>query len=176
MLARALYKGGDFLVLDEPTSALDPLAEEALYEEYYRFTKDQTAVFISHRLSSTQFCDRVIFLKEGRIVQSGTTLLEEQPKAMSQARAFLIESSLIISLARMFFSIRFITAIPAFFASCILLWSTAGIVPFPGRAIPTASQRQFMLLAVYIPEHDPQVGQVLFSNSSRSSAVMVPAA
>ncbi|MGM9974216.1 MAG: ABC transporter ATP-binding protein [Clostridiaceae bacterium] len=72
MLARALYKGGDFLVLDEPTSALDPLAEEALYEEYYRFTKDQTAVFISHRLSSTQFCDRVIFLKEGRIVQSGT--------------------------------------------------------------------------------------------------------
>ena len=55
MLARALYKGGDFLVLDEPTSALDPLAEEALYEEYYRFTKNQTAVFISHRLSSTQF-------------------------------------------------------------------------------------------------------------------------
>ena len=72
MLARALYKGGDFLVLDEPTSALDPLAEEALYEEYYRFTKNQRAVFISHRLSSTQFCDRVIFLKEGRIVQSGT--------------------------------------------------------------------------------------------------------
>ncbi|MDO5016029.1 MAG: ABC transporter ATP-binding protein [Eubacteriales bacterium] len=72
MLARALYKSGDLLILDEPTSALDPLAEAAMYQEYLRFTQDKTAIFISHRLSSTQFCDRVLFLENGRIVQSGT--------------------------------------------------------------------------------------------------------
>ncbi len=72
MLARALYKGGDILILDEPTAALDPLAEAALYERYHELAENQTAVFISHRLSSTQFCDRVVFLKEGEIVETGT--------------------------------------------------------------------------------------------------------
>lgn len=79
MLARALYKGGDLLVLDEPTSALDPLAEAAMYEEYLSFAKGKTAIFISHRLSSTRFCDRVLFMQDGRLVQDGTheSLLRE---------------------------------------------------------------------------------------------------
>lgn len=72
MLARALYKGGNLLILDEPTSALDPLAEAELYRDYHRFTTNKTAIFISHRLSSTQFCDRVLFLQEGRLVQDGS--------------------------------------------------------------------------------------------------------
>ena len=72
MLARALYKGGDLLILDEPTAALDPLAEANIYETYYELSKNQTAVFISHRLSSTQFCDRVVFLEGGKIAEMGT--------------------------------------------------------------------------------------------------------
>ena len=58
----------------------------------------------------------------------------------------------------------------------ILSEYTAGIVPLPLRPIPRASVKQFILLAVYIPEHEPHVGQALFSNSSTSSRVIVPAA
>lgn len=72
VLARALYKGGNLLILDEPTSALDPLAEAALYREYLTFTQGKTSVFISHRLSSTQFCDRIVFLADGVIKETGT--------------------------------------------------------------------------------------------------------
>ena len=64
---------------------------------------------------------------------------------------------------------------PARFASCILPACTAGMVPLPGSAMPKDSQRQFMLLAVYIPEHEPQPGQVLFSNSQSFSSSMSPA-
>ena len=71
VLARALYKGGHLLLLDEPTSALDPLAEAALYKEYLNFTENTTSVFISHRLSSTQFCDRIVFLEDGAIKEIG---------------------------------------------------------------------------------------------------------
>lgn len=72
VLARALYKGGHLLLLDEPTSALDPLAEAALYQEYLAFAKNRTTVFISHRLSSTQFCDRILFLEDGEIKEEGS--------------------------------------------------------------------------------------------------------
>ncbi len=72
LLARALYKDAPVLVLDEPTAALDPLAEQAVYEQYRRFTEGKTAVFISHRLASTRFCDRIILLEEGRIAECGT--------------------------------------------------------------------------------------------------------
>ena len=68
-----------------------------------------------------------------------------------------------------------ITAIPACFASCRRLEYTAGIVPLPGRAIPMASHRQFMLLAVYIPEQLPQLGQQLQVQSSSCSSVIIPA-
>lgn len=72
LLARALYKDAPVLVLDEPTAALDPLAEQEIYEQYQRFTEGKTAVFISHRLASTRFCDRIVLLEEGRIAECGT--------------------------------------------------------------------------------------------------------
>ena len=72
LLARALYKDGDILLLDEPTAALDPLAEHALYQEYDRMTDGKSAVFISHRLASTRFCDRIIYLKDGTIAEEGS--------------------------------------------------------------------------------------------------------
>jgi ABC-type multidrug transport system fused ATPase/permease subunit len=72
MLARALYKDAPILVLDEPTAALDPLAEQELYIKYNTLTKDKTSVFISHRLASTQFCNRILYLEDGKILESGS--------------------------------------------------------------------------------------------------------
>ncbi len=71
MLARALYKDAPILILDEPTAALDPIAESDLYEEYSKLCKDKISIFISHRLSSTRFCDRILFLEQGKIVEEG---------------------------------------------------------------------------------------------------------
>ena len=72
MLARALYKDAPLLILDEPTSALDPIAEANLYQKYYNLTKDKTSIFISHRLSSTKFCERVLFFEYGEVIEDGT--------------------------------------------------------------------------------------------------------
>ena len=72
LLARALYKDAPVLILDEPTAALDPLAEDAIYRKYGMLTEGKTALFVSHRLASTRFCDRILFLEEGRIAESGT--------------------------------------------------------------------------------------------------------
>ena len=72
LLARALYKGAPILVLDEPTAALDPIAEEHVYCQYRAFTQNTTSVFISHRLASTRFCDRIFFLEDGRIAEIGS--------------------------------------------------------------------------------------------------------
>lgn len=72
LLARALYRDAPILVLDEPTAALDPIAENDLYEKYGELTKEKTSFFISHRLSSTRFCDRIFFLSDGQITESGT--------------------------------------------------------------------------------------------------------
>ena len=72
ILARALYKAAPVLVLDEPSAALDPIAESALYEQYHEMTKNKTAIYISHRLSSTKFCDEVLLLDGGRITERGT--------------------------------------------------------------------------------------------------------
>ncbi len=72
MLARALYKDGPILVLDEPTAALDPIAENDIYMKYNQMTAGKTSVFISHRLASTRFCDRILFLKDGVIAEEGT--------------------------------------------------------------------------------------------------------
>ncbi len=71
-LYRLMYQGATLLLLDEPTAALDPLAEQAFYRQYEQMTEDRSAIFISHRLASTQFCDRVLVLKEGRIIEEGT--------------------------------------------------------------------------------------------------------
>lgn len=72
MLARALYKDGPILLLDEPTAALDPIAENDIYQKYSTMTAGKTSVFISHRLASTRFCDRILFLDHGRIAEEGT--------------------------------------------------------------------------------------------------------
>ncbi len=72
MLARALYKDAPILVLDEPTAALDPIAEARLYSEYGRMTAGKTSLFVSHRLATTAFCDRVILLEDGQIAEEGT--------------------------------------------------------------------------------------------------------
>jgi len=71
MLARALYKDAPVIVLDEPTAALDPIAENELYMKYADLTKGKTSVYISHRLSSTRFCDRIIFIQNGKIAEYG---------------------------------------------------------------------------------------------------------
>lgn len=72
MLTRALYKGSPLLILDEPTSALDPIAENQMYQKYNVLTKGKTSIFISHRLSSTRFCDRIVYLENGKICEEGT--------------------------------------------------------------------------------------------------------
>ena len=72
MLARALYKDGPIIALDEPTAALDPIAENDIYQKYSSMTQGRTSLFISHRLASTRFCDRIIMLKDGCISEEGT--------------------------------------------------------------------------------------------------------
>lgn len=80
MLARALYKNAPVVILDEPTAALDPLAESRMYERYNSYVKGKTSVFISHRLSSTRFCDRILLMKNGEIIEEGSheELMEKQ--------------------------------------------------------------------------------------------------
>ncbi len=72
MLARALYKDAPFVVLDEPTAALDPIAESEMYQKYNEMTKGKSSVYISHRLASTRFCDRIILIADGGIREEGT--------------------------------------------------------------------------------------------------------
>lgn len=72
LLARAIYKDTPILILDEPTAALDPIAENEIYIRYSEISKNRTSVYISHRLSSTRFCDRIVLLDENRIAEIGT--------------------------------------------------------------------------------------------------------
>lgn len=72
MLARALYKDAPLLIFDEPTAALDPIAESKIYNEFNVMAKNKTSLFISHRLASTSFCDRIILLENGNITEEGT--------------------------------------------------------------------------------------------------------
>jgi len=72
MLARALYKDAPLLILDEPTAALDPIAESKIYGAYHQMSQNKTSIFISHRLASTAFCDRIILLSDGQIAEEGT--------------------------------------------------------------------------------------------------------
>ena len=71
-IARALYKDAPFVILDEPTAALDPIAEAEIYEQFSQMISGKTAVYISHRMSSCKFCDRIIVLDHGRIAEDGT--------------------------------------------------------------------------------------------------------
>ncbi|MCL2015895.1 MAG: ABC transporter ATP-binding protein/permease [Defluviitaleaceae bacterium] len=72
MLARALYKNAPILILDEPTAALDPIAESRLYERYNELASGRTSIYISHRLASTRFCDRIILIDNKQIAEMGT--------------------------------------------------------------------------------------------------------
>ena len=72
LMARALYKGAQLLFFDEPTAALDPIAESETYEMFHSLSGNKTAVYISHRLASTLFCSRVVFLENGRVKACGS--------------------------------------------------------------------------------------------------------
>ena len=71
-ISRALYKDAAVIILDEPTSALDPIAEQQVYEQYASLMKGKTSVFISHRLASTRFCERILLIDEGEIIEMGS--------------------------------------------------------------------------------------------------------
>ena len=71
-LARALYKDSPFIILDEPTAALDPIAEYEIYSKFNEIVGDKTAIYISHRLSSCRFCDKIAVFDNGHIVQRGS--------------------------------------------------------------------------------------------------------
>ena len=70
--ARAIFKNAPIIVFDEPTAALDPIAEDKLYNNFASITDGKIVIFISHRLASTRFCDRIMFIDEGRITEMGT--------------------------------------------------------------------------------------------------------
>lgn len=71
-LARALYKDAPFMILDEPTAALDPVSEYEIYSKFNEIAGDKTAIYISHRLASCRFCDKIAVFHEGAIIQQGS--------------------------------------------------------------------------------------------------------
>ena len=71
-LARAVYKNAPIMILDEPTAALDPRAEYEIYQNFSELTEGKTTVFISHRMSSSKFCDHIALFKNGEIAEYGT--------------------------------------------------------------------------------------------------------
>lgn len=71
-LARALYKDSPFILLDEPTAALDPISEYEVYSNFNAISGDKTTVYISHRLASCRFCDKIVVFDNGHIVQHGS--------------------------------------------------------------------------------------------------------
>ena len=79
-LARALYKDAPFLILDEPTSALDPVSEYEVYSSFNEIAGDKTTIYISHRLASCRFCDKIAVFDSGGIVQTGShgTLISDE--------------------------------------------------------------------------------------------------
>lgn len=92
LLARALYKDAPVLILDEPTAAMDALAEQQIYKTFFRLSKGKTVIFISHRLASTRFCDRILLMEQGKITEEGSH--EELIRQKGQyARIFAAQSS-----------------------------------------------------------------------------------
>jgi len=79
------------LILDEPTAALDPIAESEVYENFHGISKSKTALYISHRLASTRFCDRIVFLKDGKAAEIGSHA-ELMQKGGEYANMFELQS------------------------------------------------------------------------------------
>ena len=71
-LARAIYKNAPVMILDEPTAALDPRAEYEIYQDFSRLAEGKMTIFISHRMSSSRFCDHIALFQEGQIAEYGT--------------------------------------------------------------------------------------------------------
>jgi ABC-type multidrug transport system fused ATPase/permease subunit len=95
-IARSLYKNTPVIVLDEPTAALDPYAEEEIYIGFNKLTRGRLAIYISHRLSSCKFCDRILYLDQGKIVEDGNhdELMNDKGK---YAEMFMIQANQYIS-------------------------------------------------------------------------------
>lgn len=91
MMARLLYKDSPIMILDEPTAALDAIAESDIYQKYQELAKGKSSVFISHRLASTRFCDRIILLEDGKIAEEGTHE-ELLARGKTYAQLFAIQS------------------------------------------------------------------------------------
>lgn len=85
-IARSLYRDAPFIILDEPTAALDPVAEYEIYSKFNEIVGDRTAVYISHRLSSCRFCDKILVFHNGEMIQQGSheELLERQDGKYAQ--------------------------------------------------------------------------------------------
>lgn len=71
LLSRAIYKDSPIIILDEPTAALDPISESEIYQKYSEISNNKLSLFISHRLASTRFCDRVLYFENGKIIEEG---------------------------------------------------------------------------------------------------------
>ena len=71
-IARGMYRSNSLLILDEPTAAIDALEEKYLYEEFGKLSRNSTSVIVTHRLASAQIADRILVIKDGRIVQDGS--------------------------------------------------------------------------------------------------------
>ena len=72
LLARMLYKEAALYILDEPTASLDPIAESEIYQTFLSCARDKTTIFVSHRLSSTRFCDKILLISDGEVKETGT--------------------------------------------------------------------------------------------------------
>ena len=91
-LARAIYKDAKILVLDEPTASLDAMAELNMYENFNEMAGSKSAVFISHRLASTKFCDRIALFADGCLTEYGT-FEEMMAKGGVYARMFDMQAN-----------------------------------------------------------------------------------